>query len=239
MTGYVLPGLGHQLLVELTPSDVATGKLSCLAWTVVRYVKNIISGSFRAMVRDAMTDGIITRSAFAALKWPKPKTPEPIHSRARSASGFWVVSPPTIQLQRRSVDSGTSPSVASRLPCLPDTLFWTGLRPRGCWTAVRDIDLDRGRLHVRRSRHLWQYGDPKTGCSSSTWSYFLRRCGSCGIQPLRVEPELPVFSNTVGKPIEPNSLLPHWYACQRALGIRVRGLYSTKDTLVSAALNAA
>jgi hypothetical protein len=45
-----------------------------------------------------------------------------------------------------------------------------------------------------------------------------------------------VFTNTRGEPIEPNSLLPHWYAAQRACGIRVRGLYSTKDTFVSTAL---
>src|SRR5262245_7677422 len=37
-------------------------------------------------------------------------------------------------------------------------------------------------------------------------------------------------------PIEPNSLLPHWYAAQRALALRVRGLYSTKDTFVTLAL---
>jgi hypothetical protein len=42
----------------------------------------------------------------------------------------------------------------------------------------------------------------------------------------------------LGTAIEPNSLLPHWYASQRALGIRVRGLYSTKDTFVSTALTA-
>jgi hypothetical protein len=47
-----------------------------------------------------------------------------------------------------------------------------------------------------------------------------------------------VLANTRGEPIEPNPLLRHWYACQRALGIQVRGLYSTKDTFVSMALQA-
>jgi len=32
--------------------------------------------------------------------------------------------------------------------------------------------------------------------------------------------------------------LQHWYACQRALSIRVRGLYCTKDTFVTTSLNA-
>ena len=36
--------------------------------------------------------------------------------------------------------------------------------------------------------------------------------------------------------VEPNSLLPHLCRCLRACGIRVRGLYSTKDTFVSTAL---
>ena len=56
--------------------------------------------------------------------------------------------------------------------------------------------------------------------------------------PLRVEPTMPVFTHTRGGPIEPNSLLSHWYAAQRACGIRVRGHYSTKDTFVTTALKA-
>ena len=49
---------------------------------------------------------------------------------------------------------------------------------------------------------------------------------------------MPVFKNTTGHPIEPNSFLMPWYRCLRALGIRQRGLYATKDTYVSAALTA-
>jgi len=55
---------------------------------------------------------------------------------------------------------------------------------------------------------------------------------------LRVERMMPVFTHTRGGPIEPNSLLPHWYAAQRACGNRVCGLYSTKDTFVTTALEA-
>jgi hypothetical protein len=106
-----------------------------------------------------------------------------------------------------------------------------------CRQPTLRITLDGARLHVRRSRHLWEYGDPKTASSRRTVELFpeavhLLRC----IQPLHVTPDMPVFTNTRGQPVEPNSLLPHWYTCQRALGIRVRGLYSTKDTYVTAAL---
>jgi hypothetical protein len=58
------------------------------------------------------------------------------------------------------------------------------------------------------------------------------------LQPLRVKPTAPVFPHTRGGPLDPNALLPHWYAAQRACGIRVRGLYSTKDTFVTTALDA-
>ena len=47
-----------------------------------------------------------------------------------------------------------------------------------------------------------------------------------------------VFVSTDGEPIEPKSLSAHWYACLRALGIRVRGVYCTKDTFMSTALTA-
>jgi hypothetical protein len=45
-----------------------------------------------------------------------------------------------------------------------------------------------------------------------------------------------VFTATTGSPIERKVFSAHWYRCLRALGLRVRGIYCTKDTFVSAAL---
>jgi hypothetical protein len=102
-----------------------------------------------------------------------------------------------------------------------------------------DMDLERGTAEVRRSRHLWTYGEPKTAGARRTVQLFPETVRLLrALQPLRVDPTTPVFLNTRGGPIEPNSLLPHWYAAQRALGLRVRGLYSTKDTFVTTALDA-
>ena len=56
------------------------------------------------------------------------------------------------------------------------------------------------------------------------------------MMPLRVEPDMPVFTNVDGGPVDPNAFTDHWYGCLRALGIRVRGLYTTKDTFVSLAM---
>lgn len=57
------------------------------------------------------------------------------------------------------------------------------------------------------------------------------------IQPLRVTPEMPVLTNLIGRPIEPQAFCYHWYECLRALGIRQRGLYCTKDTFITLALS--
>ena len=90
---------------------------------------------------------------------------------------------------------------------------------------------------MRRSRYLYAYGDPKTASARRTVDLFDATVGVLrAIEPLHVTPEMPVFVNTNGQPIEPNSMLPHWYRCLRACGIRVRGLYSTKDTFVTTAL---
>lgn len=43
------------------------------------------------------------------------------------------------------------------------TLFWTGMRPsEASGLQWRDVDLDAGRLYVRRSYHLGSYSTPKT-----------------------------------------------------------------------------
>jgi hypothetical protein len=56
------------------------------------------------------------------------------------------------------------------------------------------------------------------------------------IMPLHVEPDTPVFTNVDGEPIEPKVFSTHWYNCLRALGIRTRGPYGTKDTFCSLAV---
>jgi hypothetical protein len=102
-----------------------------------------------------------------------------------------------------------------------------------------DVDLDAGIVRVVRSRHLWEDSAPKTGPSARTVELLPETVRLLrAIEPLRVTPEMPVFTNVDGGPIEPNSLLRHWYPCLHASGIRVRGLYAMKDTYISTALTA-
>src|SRR5262249_50648475 len=57
------------------------------------------------------------------------------------------------------------------------------------------------------------------------------------LQPLRVTPTQPVFTTTEGQPIEPKAFASrYWYRGLRALQLRVRGIYATKDTFVTTAL---
>ena len=64
---------------------------------------------------------------------------------------------------------------------------------------------------MRRSRHLWTYGEPKTASARRTVQLFPETVRLLrALVPLRVGPMMPVFAHTRGGPIEPNSLLPHW-----------------------------
>jgi integrase len=242
LIGYIIPTLGDMMLADLKPSDVRGLQAELLSRGLsVKFVKNIISGSFRAMIQQAKVDDLVTRDIFAGLKWPKwnPPKPDPFTAEERSRIVEWF--------GRKLF--GFHPGRATGGPRLRPhapyhvfmhVLFWTGLRPSEvAGLQWGDVDLKRSRLHVRRSRHLYDYGDPKTRSARRTVELFPETVRLlAAIQPLNVTPTMPVFVNTLGLPIEPNSMLKPWYACQRALGIRVRGLYCTKDTFVTTALTA-
>ena len=53
---------------------------------------------------------------------------------------------------------------------------------------------------------------------------------------LRAEPGDYVFKNTLGEPIDQRNFYKIFCSAQRAIGIRIRDLYATKDTYVSTAL---
>jgi integrase len=206
----------------------------------VKTVRNVLVGSLRAMLRRARKDGLLSREQFAdlvELEWPKAATPEPdpftAEERTRLLAWFEIR---TFRVPADGYVLRLHPAYHVYL----HVLFWSGMRPsEAAGLQWQDVDLGRATVEIRRSRHLRTYGEPKTKSGRRTVQLFpetvdfLRR-----LQPLRVEPTAPVFPHTRGGPIEPNALLPHWYAAQRACGIRVRGLYSTKDTFVSTALDA-
>src|SRR5262245_4277847 len=265
LTGYVLPVLGSILLADLTASDLrglqsellTSGRPRNLDAALprrgtpsrhmplsVKTVRNILGGSLRAMLRQARKDGLLTRDRFADLmdlEWPKGSMPEPdpFTAEERTLLLAWFAT----RSFRVPAGPGSTGYILRPHPAYHvylHLLFWSGMRPsEAAGLQWHDLDLERGTAEVRRSRHLWAYGEPKTAGARRTVQLFPETVRLLrALQPLRVEPTMPVFPNTRGTPIEPNSLLPHWYAAQRALGLRVRGLYSTKDTFVTTALDA-
>jgi integrase len=244
---YVMPILGQTPLAALRPGDIRGLQAELLARQhartgeplSVKTVNNIISGSLRAMIRDAVEDVVVTHDVFPRLKWPERELPEPdpfdVDEVRRILAWFAA--------HRFGFSRLPGSRDIRRLPHPPfhayvHALFMTGLRPsEASGLQWRDLDLDRALLYVRRSYHLSAYGSPKTRTAKRTVELLQETVRMIrGIQPLHVSPETPVFTTTLGGPIEPKSFSPHWYDCLRALGLRVLGLYCTKDTYVTMAL---
>ncbi len=235
MTGYVIPRLGAVSLADLRPADIRGLQSELLARGLsVKTVKNAISGSLRAMVGQAVADELVMRDVFAGLTWPEwtPPEPDPLTPDERSSvlkwfEGEWFAS------GRR--DPLPHPSFYAYV----HTLFWTGMRPsEASGLQWRDVDLEGGRLYVRRSRHLYGYNAPKTRSARRTIALFPESVRLLrALRPPDVQPDAPVFVSLAGTPIEPKNFSQHWYRALGELEIRKRGLYCTKDTFVTTALH--
>jgi len=246
---YAIPRIGSLTLAELKPAHIrglqaellsqpkkkGTGTLS------PKYVKNILSGSFQAMIRDALVDDLVNANLFVGLKWPACELPEPDPFSAQEVDKIlkWF------RQKRWSFHAGRAETGPRSKPHLPfyvylHVLFYLGLRPsEAAALRWRDIDLDRRTLSIRRSRHMGQEGAPKTRAARRTVVLFPTTVELLKqMQPLHVTPEGHVFTNTNGGPIEPKAFSSRWYDCLRTLNMRQRGVYCTKDTFVTTSLQA-
>jgi hypothetical protein len=118
------------------------------------------------------------------------------------------------------------------------TLFFTEIRPsEASALRVGVVDLANGVLRIERSRSLGHEGAPKTA-AAARWVRLTAR--NVEILRLLIElntgPEDYLFKNTLGEPIHQAHFYRLFCGAQRALGIRLRDLYATKDTYVSLAL---
>ncbi len=240
--GYILPRLGDVLLENLRPTDIRGLQAELLTKVAVKTAKNVLWGSLRAMLRMAVEDGLVAPGVFPRLLWPEHEVPEPdpFDPKERERILAYFVR------KRFGFSPGPGKTGARWLPH-PDfhayvhLLFWTGMRPsEASGLQWRDVDLERGMLYVRRSYHLYGYNAPKTKAARRTVELFPQTVAILtALKKLHVKPETAVFLTTRGEPIEPKTFSEHWYSALRALGLRVRGLYCTKDTYVTTALHAA
>ena len=241
--GYVLPRLGSIPLAELAPRDILGLRAELLRRGLsVKYVKNILAGSFKAMIRDAReVDQLLDRDPFVGVRWGRVPVPPPdpfsFDERQRIVDWF--------KRKSFSFHAGRAGEGARLHPHPPyhvfvQFLFWTGTRPsEAAGLRWGDVGLDAGIVRITRSRHLWEDSAPKTAQAARTVELLPETVRLLDeMQSLHLTPEMPVFTNTNGAPLEPNSFLKPWYACLRVLGIRQRGLYATKDTYISTAMTA-
>jgi len=225
---YILPSYRDVMLEDVTTATLETLRFQLLHELdlTVKTARNIIDGSFRAMLRDArLVDQLIENDPFVGLTWPDKIEPEP---------------DPFTGVERDQILD----HFKRRLPFYHPFvyfLFWTGMRPSEA-TALRwgDIDLPKGTASITKSRHLQSEASPKTKGSRRV-VHLLPTVVEVlsGTKPLRVTESSYVFLNKDGRPIDSgNWAKDYWFAPMRAHGIRERKFYSTRHTYISTALSA-
>ena len=203
----------------------------------LKTIRNVVDGSLRAMFRDARKAGVEASFPFLDLEWPRRVVPGPDpfteDERDRLLEYFL----------RKRWRLGRHEGRYQAKPYFPYyaflfTLFYTGMRPsEAVALRLKSLDLGNGTLFIERSRSLGSEAAPKTASAARVVRLTQRNVDVLyPIIELRAEPADYVFKNTLGKPIDQRSFYKLFCAAQRALGIRLRDLYATKDTYVSTAL---
>jgi len=242
IAGYVLPQLGPMAIADLSAREIIGLRAELLERGLsLKYVKNILVGSFKAMLRDARQIGQhLTHNPFDGIRWPRVPIPppDPFEATERTRILWWF------EAKRFGFHSGRAADGDRFRPhpqfhAFVHTLFWTGMRPsEAAGLKWGDVNLELGILRIVRSRYLREDNATKTPQAQRTVQLLEETVRVLlTMKPPDATPDDYVFTNTEGRPIEPKRF-DHWHACLKSLGIRVRGLYSTKDTYVSTALTA-
>ncbi len=203
-------------------------------------VRNIIDGSLRAMVRDAITAGHPVSADFSKIRWGRLVVPGPRpfseDERDRILDYF----------SRKGIRMGRGHGHYSTEPHFPYyaflfTLFYTGMRPsEAAGLRIRSIDLVTGKVHVGLSRSLGTEAATKTSAAVRTFILTPRTVEILKqVIGSRTNSGDYLFTNTEGGPVDQANIYKIFVAVQRKLEIRsVRDLYATKDTFISTALTA-
>ena len=141
-------------------------------------------------------------------------------------------------MARRPFSRSLPSKAALPLSCLSLHALLHGHRPsEAVALRVRSLDLGSGTLFVERSRSLGVEAAPKTAAAARVVRLTPRNVELLRhLIELRAEPADHVFKNTLRDPIDQRSFYRIFCSAQRAIGIRIRELYATKDTCVSTAL---
>jgi len=193
----VVERLGHVPLARFEPRDIRGLQAELLDRALSpKYVKNSPSGSLRALIAQALDDKALPADPFPRrLKWPKWKPPgaDRFTTDARTAILHWF------ERKRFGLRPGPDFTHTSQVPhpsyhAFIHTLFWTGLRPsEAAGLQWQDLDLPHARLHVQRSRHLYEDGAPNTVAADRWVELFPETVRVlAALHPLHVTPAQPL-----------------------------------------------
>lgn len=244
MEDFVLPALGSIPLAAIRTRDVRGLQADLLGRVSektgkpfsVKTVKNILAGSFAAMLRQARSDELLAGDPIAGLEWARWNVPDadPFDEDERDAIIAWF------KAARYADHAGPKNDPRRVRPHPPyhayvHFLFWHGVRPsEASGLRWKHVDLRKRTANIRESYHEGRYEPPKTKAARRTIELHPEAVRLLRVlQPAHVTPDAPVFTSLAGTPVEPKTFSEHWYDCLRALKLRVRGLYCTKDSFVT------
>ncbi len=234
--GYILDVLGNVPLDELSLAHLEELRTKLRQRPVSeKTIRNVIDGSLRAMVRDALRDEIEAGFPFPNMVWPEKIVPVPSPFTAEERDELLG----HFRNKRWKVGGFNDSKLHYPYYAFLYTLFFTGMRPsEAVAVRVSSVNLGARTVFVDRSRHLGQEAATKTARSRRTVR--LTRDNAEILEPLielKARPGDYLFKNVRGEPIEAANYYDLFRDAQRALEITpLRDLYSTKDTYLSVAL---
>lgn len=234
--GYILDALGETDLEELSLAHIEDLRSTLRKRKLSeKTIRNVIDGSFRAMVRDALQDDIAAGFPFPKVRWPEKIVPGPSPFTGEERDQILAY----FGNKRWKVGGFNDSKPHYPYFAFLYTLFFTGMRPSEA-VAVRlsSVNLRARTLHVERSRHLGEEAAPKT--ARARRAVRLTKDNAEVLEPLielKAKPDDYLFKNVRGEPIEAANFYDMFRDAQRALEITpLRDLYSAKDTYISLAV---
>jgi integrase len=198
-------------------------------------IRNVVDGSFRAMVRDAIEDDVPAAFPFPKVRWPEKIVPGPSPFTAEERDRLLDY----FSKKRWKVGGFNETKPHYPYYALLYTLFFTGLRPSEAVAVhIRSVNLKARTLQVERSRHLGEEAAPKTSRARRTVRLTANNVEV--LKPLirlKAKPDEYLFLSVRGEPVNPANFYDLFRDAQTALEITpLRDLYSAKDTYISLGL---